>query len=151
MADTGGPSQEPGLEARVARLESDVAHIRTDVAEVKSTLNRLAPIIDEMRGFLSAKLPDLATKAELVGLGSGTKAELADLHSETKEDFAEIRRRFADLRSENKAEFADVRREMAELRLDVMQRPTRRQAIFDVLAIVGLIGAVLTIASQFAH
>lgn len=133
MADTRHPPQEPGLEARVARLESDVAHIRGDVTEIKSTLNRLAPVIDETRGFLTATLPQLATKAELADLRSETKAALADLRSETK------------------TEFADVRREIAELRLEIMQRPTRRQSIFDIFAIVSLVGAVLTIAARFAH
>ena len=115
MADTGGPPRDPGLEARVARLESDVAHMRGDIAEIKATLNRLAPLIDELHGFLRAALPTLATKAEL-----------------------------ADLRTELKAE-------MAELRLDIMQRPTRRQSVFDIFAIVGLIGIILTIAARFVH
>ena len=69
MADTGGPTRQPGLEARVARLEADVAHIRGDLDEVKSRLNRLAPRIDEMHGFLTAQLPELAIKAEVVQLG----------------------------------------------------------------------------------
>jgi hypothetical protein len=107
-------------------------------------------VIDEMRGFLSAKLPELVTKTELVGLRSDTKAEFADLRGETKAQF-DIRREMADLRGETKAQFGDIRREMAELRLDIVQRPTRRQAILDIFAIVGLIGSVLTIASHFAH
>jgi hypothetical protein len=41
MADTGGPAHESGLDARVGRL---------------------------MYGFLTARLPELATKAELIGL-----------------------------------------------------------------------------------
>jgi len=40
---------------------------------------------------------------------------------------------------------------MGELRLEIMQRPTRRQSVFDIFAIVGPIGAVLTIAAHFAH
>jgi hypothetical protein len=133
MADTGSSGQAPDLTARVARLESDVAHIRKDLTEVKSTLNRLAPRIDEMLGFLYAKLPELATEAELADLRSETRAGIADLRNETR------------------TEFADVRREMAGLRLEVMQRPTRRQSIFDISAIVGPVGAVLTIAAHFAH
>ena len=132
------------LEARVARLESDVAHIRSDLAEVKATLNRLAPSIDEMRGFLTAKLPELATNAKLTGLQAETKTQLADLRTET-------RAQLADLRAETKAEFADVREEMAELRLQIMQQPTRRQSVFDIFAVVGLIGAIPTIAAHFAH
>ena len=166
MADTGTPPQGPGLEARVARLESDVAHIRGDLADVKSTLNRLAPVIDEMRGFLNAKLPELATKAESADLRSETKTQLADFRSETKTQLADLRSetktqladlrsetktQLADLRNETKAEFADIRRELAELRIDIVQRPTRRQAVFDIFAIVGLIGAVLTVASHFAQ
>jgi hypothetical protein len=37
------------------------------------------------------------------------------------------------------------------LRLEIMQRPTRRQSIFDIFTIVGLIGPVLSIAARFAH
>jgi hypothetical protein len=58
-----------------------------------------------MRGFLSAKLPELATKAELISLRSETKAGMADLRRETKAGMA-------DLRSETKAEFTDVRHEI---------------------------------------
>jgi hypothetical protein len=47
--------------------------------------------------------------------------------------------------------FADVRNEIADLQLEIARRPTRRQSILDVSAIVGLIGAVLTIAARFAH
>jgi hypothetical protein len=126
MADTGGPAHESGLDARVGRLESDVG-------EIRSILNRLAPRIDEMYGFLTARLPELATKAELIDLRAETKTQIADLRAETK------------------TEFADVRQETAGLRLEIMQRPTRRQSIFDIFTIVGLIGAVLSIAARFAH
>ena len=133
MADNGRPPTDSGIEARVARLESDVAHIRGDITEMRSILSRLAPVIDEVRGFLTAKLPELATKAEMADLRSETRTALANLCSETK------------------AEFGDIRREMAELRLEIIQRPTRRQSIFDIFAVVGLIGAVLTIAARFAQ
>ena len=126
MADTAGPSPDPGLEARVARLESDVAHMRSDIAEIKASLNRLMPRIDEMLGFLTATLPTLATKTELAELRSELKAEMAELRSELKA-------------------------EMAELRLEIVQRPTRRQTVFDIFAIVALIGAVLTIAARLTH
>lgn len=72
-----------------------------------------------------------------------TRAELTELRAETKASFT-------DARAGNQAEFAAVRREMAELRFDIMQRRTRRQSIFDIFAIVGLVGAVLTIAAGFA-
>ena len=166
MADTGGPAHESGLDARVGRLESDVS-------EIRSILNRLAPRIDEMYGFLTARLPELATKAELTSLraetrtqiaGVGTeiadlraetKTQIANLRAETKTQIADLRAKtktqIADLRAETKAEFADVRREIVELRLEIVQRPTRRQSIFDIFAVVGLIGAILTIAARFAH
>jgi chromosome segregation ATPase len=173
MADTGGPSQERGLEPRVARLESDVA-------EIRSILHRLAPHIDEMHGFLTAKLPGLATKAELIDLRSemrtefaGVQREMTELRSEMRTEFAGVQREMTELRSEMRTEFAGVRREMtelrsetkteiadlrtelkseiAELRVEILQRPTRRQAVFDIFAIVGLIGVILTIASHFAH
>ena len=99
IVDTGGPAHEPGLDARVGRLESDVSDIRT-------VLNRFTPRIDEMYGFLTVRLPQSATNAELTGL-----------------------------RAETRTEFADV----------------RRQSIFDIFAIVGLTGVILTIAARFAH
>ena len=119
MAADGAPLQGRGLDARVARLE-------TDVAEIKATLARLAPRIDEMYGFLTAKLPDLATKAQLADLRTETKSEIAALRTETKS-------------------------EIAELRFELLQRPTRRQAIFDIFAIVSLIGVILAIASHIVH
>jgi hypothetical protein len=119
MADRAGPVAEPGLEARVARLESDVGHIRGDIAEIKATLNRLAPLIDEFRGFMAATLPTLATKVDL-----------------------------AELRAELKSEIAELR---AELLLEIAQRPTRHQSVYDMFAIVGLVGAVLAIATHFAR
>ncbi len=97
-----------------------------------------------MYGFLTVRLPELATKAELTDLRAATKTQIADLRTETKTQIA-------DLRAETKAEFADVRREIAELRLEIMQRPTCRQSVFDIFAIVGLIGAILTIASRLTH
>ena len=137
MADTGGPAHESGLDARVGRLESDVG-------EIRSILNRLAPRIDEMYGFLTARLPELATKAELIDLRAQNKTQIIDLRAETKSEFA-------NLRTEMASEFADVRQEIAGLRLEIMQRPTRRQSIFDIFAVVGLTGAVLAIAARFAH
>jgi hypothetical protein len=133
MADTAGPVAEPRLEARVARLEADVAHMRGDIAEIKVTLNRLAPLIDEFRAFLAATLPTLATKAELADLRPVLKSDIADLRAELKSDIAALHA------------------ELAHLRAEVLQRPTRRQAILDMFAIVGQVGAVLAIATHFAH
>jgi chromosome segregation ATPase len=148
MADTGGPVRDPGLEARVARLESDVAHMRGDVAEVKATLARLAPRIDEMLGILSATLPTLATKAAPAEQRSELKAELAEQRSELKAELAEQR---SELNAELAQQKSALKAGIAELRLQIMQRPTRRQAVFDIFAIVGLIGAVLTIAARLAY
>jgi hypothetical protein len=78
MADTAGPTAVPGLGARVARLEADVVHIRGDIADIKATLGRLAPRIDELRGFLTAILPTLATKAELANLRTELKTEITE-------------------------------------------------------------------------
>jgi hypothetical protein len=130
MADTAGPVAKPGLEPRVARLEADVAHMRLDIAEIKATLNRLAPLIDEFRGFMAATLPTLATKVEMADLRAELKSDIADLRAELKSDIADLR---------------------AELRLEISQRPTRSQSIFDRIAIVGPVGAVLAIATHFAH
>jgi hypothetical protein len=70
--------------------------------------------------------------------------EIADLRAETKTQIA-------GLRAETKAEFAADRREIVELRPEIIQQPTGRQSIFDIFAVVGLIGAVLTIVARFAH
>jgi uncharacterized protein YceH (UPF0502 family) len=127
MADTSGPHRDAGgLEPRVGRLEADVA-------EIKAILNRLAPRIDEMYGFLTAKLPELATKAEV-----------ADLRTETKTEIAAVRAKLAALRTELKSE-------IAELRIEIVQRPARRQTVFDISSVVSLVGVILTIASRFAH
>jgi hypothetical protein len=127
MADTAGAAPGSGLEARVARLE-------TDVGEIRAILNRLAPRIDEMYGFMTAKLPELATKVDLAELRTETKAQIAELRTETKTEIA-------GLRAETKAEFAGVPREMvelrSELRLEILQRPTTRQSVLDIFAIVG--------------
>jgi hypothetical protein len=137
MADTGGPAPDIGWEARVARLESDVAYTRGDIAEIKATLNRIAPLIDEFYGFLRATLPNLVTKAELADLRTELKSELADLRTELKSEMADLR--------------TELKSEMAGLRLEIVQRPTRRQSVFDIFAVVALIGAIVTIASRFAH
>ena len=63
----------------------------------------------------------------------------------------ELKTAAADLRVELKTGAADLRAETAELRIEIMRRPTRSQSIFDISAVVGLIGAVLTIAAHFAH
>ena len=110
IVDTGGPAHEPGLDARLGRLESDVSDIRT-------VLNRLTPRIDEMYGFLTVRLPQSATNAELTGLRAETRTQIVDLAGETKTEFADV----------------------------------RRQSIFDIFAIVGLTGVILTIAARFAH
>ena len=130
MADTGGPSRDSGLDARVARLEADVA-------EIRAILSRLAPRIDEMHGFLTAKLPELATKAELANVRTDLKSETAELRTELKSEMAELR--------------TELKSEMAGLRLELVQRPTRRQAVFDIFAVVGLIGAVIAIGEHLAH
>ncbi|HYZ40405.1 MAG TPA: hypothetical protein VE687_07245 [Stellaceae bacterium] len=146
MADASAPPQDSGLEPRVARLE-------TDVAEIKAILNRLAPRIDEMYGFVTAKLPELATKAELGEVRAKlpeivTRAELADFRGEVKEAVAALR---TETKSEIAALRTETKSEISALRLEITQRPTRRQAVFDIFAIVGLIGQVLTIASHLAQ
>jgi hypothetical protein len=44
-----------------------------------------------------------------------------------------------------------TQQEFSNLRIEISQRPTRRQAIFDISAIVTLMGAVLAIGAKFAH
>ena len=155
MADTASPAPGSGLEARVARLE-------TDVGEIRAILNRLASRIDEMYGFMTAKLPELATKADLTNLRAWVETEFAtqrsefsDLRSETKIGLAnqrsEAKTDLANLRAEMTSEFANVRGEIGDLRLEIARRPTRRRWVVDIFSNVGLIGAILTIAARLAH
>jgi hypothetical protein len=88
---------------------------------------------------------------EIADLRAETKTQIADVGTEIADLRAETKTQIADLRAETKAEFADVRREIIGLRLEIMQRPTRRQSIFDIFAVVGLIGAILTIVARFAR
>jgi hypothetical protein len=44
-----------------------------------------------------------------------------------------------------------TQQDFSSLRVEVSQRPTRRQTIFDIFGIVTLIGAVLAIGTKFAH
>jgi len=110
------------MEARVAKLESDVAHIRSDISEIKGILGRLAPRIDE----IYAKLPFFATKEDLANLRTELRTEINDLKTE-------------------------LRTEMANLRTEIDERPTRRQSVFDVFAVVGFIAALLAIGTRLAH
>jgi hypothetical protein len=66
----------PRMEARAARLEQDMHEVRT-------VLSRLEPMIVRIDAVIGATLPNLATKSELVELGSGLRAELADKPSKT--------------------------------------------------------------------
>jgi hypothetical protein len=92
------------MKARVA------ARIRRQRNQID--IKRLAPRIDEMYSFLTAKLPELARS-----LRAETKTQIADLRTETQT-------------------------QIADLRPEIAQRPTRRQSIFDIFAVVGLIGAI---------
>ena len=76
IENAGPHPYDPGMEARVARLEQDMH-------EVKAVLSRLEPLIVRIDAVIGATLPTLATKAELVELGSGLRAELAEKPSKT--------------------------------------------------------------------
>lgn len=69
---TGREPYDPGLEPRVSRLEDDVNDMR-------ATLSRLEISVAEIKAMLTATLPHLATKAELVEL----RAEVAEKPSKT--------------------------------------------------------------------
>jgi hypothetical protein len=91
MTDPGSSGKASELAARVARLESDVAYIHGDLTKVKSTLNRLAPRIDEVLGFLHAKCRSWPSKAELANFRNEIKGEIADFRSKTKAELANLR------------------------------------------------------------
>ncbi len=44
-----------------------------------------------------------------------------------------------------------TKEDIANLRNEIEKRPTRRQSIFDIFAVVALIGALLTIGARLAH
>lgn len=41
--------------------------------------------------------------------------------------------------------------DISNLRIEIEKRPTRRQTVFDIFAIVGFVGVILTIAARAAH
>jgi len=44
-----------------------------------------------------------------------------------------------------------TQQDLTNLRVEVERRPTRRQSMFDIFAIVSLIGAVLALGAKLAH
>jgi hypothetical protein len=44
-----------------------------------------------------------------------------------------------------------TRDDVSNLRIEIERRPTRRQTIFDIFAIVTLIGIVLSLGARLAH
>jgi ribosomal protein L29 len=57
-----------------------------------------------MYGSLTAKLPELATKAEVAELRTETKTEIAELRTETRTEIAAVRTEMAAMRTELKSE-----------------------------------------------
>jgi hypothetical protein len=55
------------------QMETRVLKLEADVADIKATLGALAPKIHEMHAFVQAKLPELATKADI----AATKADIS--------------------------------------------------------------------------
>ncbi|HEX3954174.1 MAG TPA: hypothetical protein VHW90_11410 [Stellaceae bacterium] len=41
--------------------------------------------------------------------------------------------------------------DLANLRIEIERRPTRRQTVFDIFAVVTLIGGLLTLGSRLTH
>jgi hypothetical protein len=44
-----------------------------------------------------------------------------------------------------------TQQDLTSLRVEIEKRPTRRQTVFDIFAIVGFIGVLLTIGAKVAH
>jgi hypothetical protein len=72
----GSGPDDPGIEARVAKLEADVGHIRSDAGDIKTLLGRLAPRIDEMYGRQATWV---------------TQQDFANLRMTVQQDFANLR------------------------------------------------------------
>jgi hypothetical protein len=112
----------PGGPTRDSGLEPRVARLESDVAHLRSDIAEIKVLLNRLAPLIDELHSFI--RATLPTLA--TKAELADLRTELKA-------------------------ELGELRIEMMQRPTRRQTVFDIFAIVGLIGVILTIAARFAH
>lgn len=59
-------------------MEQRVAKLEADVGEIKVTLGALAPRIHEMHAFMQAKLPDIATKADVAILRGDVLEKIAE-------------------------------------------------------------------------
>jgi hypothetical protein len=76
VAGGGGSPYNPDMEARLSRLEEDMR-------EVKATNTRLEAAVIRIEAMLTATLPHLATKAEVVQLRADTVAGFADKPGKT--------------------------------------------------------------------
>jgi hypothetical protein len=89
----------------------------------------------------------------------GMEARVAKLESDIghiRSDMSEIKTLLARLAPRidemyGRQATAASQADLANLRIEIEKRPTRRQAVFDIFAIVTLIGGILTLGSRLAH
>jgi hypothetical protein len=98
--------------------------VEARVAKLESGVARIRSDISEIKGILGRLAPRI----------DEIYAKLPFFA--TKEDLANLR--------------TELRTEMADLRTEIEKRPTRRQSVFDVFAIVGFIAALLAIGTRLA-
>lgn len=103
-------------------LETRVAKLESDVGHIRADLT-------EIRGLLGRIVPRIDEMYGRLAL-MPTHEDLAKLSVAIRDELATV---------------------SVELKVEIAKRPTRRQAVLDLIAIVGFIGVILTIGARFAH
>lgn len=89
----------------------------------------------------------------------GIEARIAKLESDVghiRSDISDIKNILARLAPRidemyGKLPFFSTREDIVNIKAEIDRRPTRRQSVLDIIAIVGFIGTLLAIGARFAH
>ena len=102
-ATPGEPRHDPWMDARVTRLEEDVG-------EIEAILRYLQPMIVRM----DARMPEMATKADLMAVRTELKEDVAGVRLEVAGLRTDLMSVMAVVRMEAKADIVDVKIALAD-------------------------------------